>query len=151
MWRHGTPVNRKRTIGEDNIIQVVDDIGDPLAHDKLFLSMLTSRRHGLLRLCELTVPDTVSLRNSRKITLHHTVKVTADDLSFFLPHHKADRFYVGNIIIIQRTSRCFDPHGFFRTYLNLQDSHWGQGARHVDPKCVTRMWFALGQPWEQSQ
>ncbi|KAJ7751237.1 hypothetical protein DFH07DRAFT_961024 [Mycena maculata] len=98
MRRFGTPVNRKRPLGEDDIVQVVDDIGLSPAHDDmLFLSMLTTGRDGLLRLGEMTFPDAVRLRNARKLTLRHTVKIVADSYTFFLPYHKADRFYEGNI------------------------------------------------------
>jgi hypothetical protein len=37
--------------------------------------MLTNGRDGLLRLGEMTMPDSVRLRNTRKLSLRHTVKV----------------------------------------------------------------------------
>ncbi|KAJ7791988.1 hypothetical protein B0H14DRAFT_3499892 [Mycena olivaceomarginata] len=64
----------------------------------LFLSMLTTRHDGLLRLGELTIPDSVALRNSRKITLRQ--------FSFFLPYHKADRFYDGNSFAACPQAKC---------------------------------------------
>jgi hypothetical protein len=122
MRRYGVPVKRKRPLGEDDILQVVDDLGQSRVHDNmLFLSMLTTGRDGLLRLGELTIPDSVALRNSRKITLRHTVKLAVDQFSFFLPYHKADRFYEGNTIIIQRTTRASDPYSIFLTYLASRD------------------------------
>ena len=35
----------------------------------------------------------------------------------FLPGHKADRFFEGNIVIIQKNHHIFDPHKHFITYL----------------------------------
>ncbi|KAF7362575.1 hypothetical protein MVEN_00606200 [Mycena venus] len=86
MRRYGTPVRRKRPICEDDIVQVINDIGQSTAHDdRLFLSMLTTGRDGLLRLGEMTTSDTVALRSSRKLTLRHTVRITINNFSFFLP------------------------------------------------------------------
>lgn len=122
MRRFGVPVRRKRPLAEDDILQVVGAIGLSRAHDDmLFLTMLTTGKDGLLRLGELTVPDALLRRNARKLTLRHTVKITAVEFSFFLPYHKADRFYEGNTIIIQRTNRKSDPHTPFIQYLRSRD------------------------------
>ncbi|KAF7354025.1 hypothetical protein MVEN_01089300 [Mycena venus] len=85
MRRYGTPVRRKRPICEDDIIQVIDDIGQSTAHDdRLFLSMLTTGRDGLLRLGEMTTSDTVAFRSSRKLTLRHTQPTAAPTPRIFL-------------------------------------------------------------------
>ncbi|KAJ7177479.1 hypothetical protein C8R43DRAFT_1118468 [Mycena crocata] len=106
MRRLGVAVKRKRPLGEDDILLVIADLGLSPAHDDmLFLSMLPAGHDGLLRLGELTIPDTVALRNARKLTLRQAVKATDANFSFFLPYHKADGFYEGNTIIIQRTTR----------------------------------------------
>jgi hypothetical protein len=74
MRRFGTPVVRKRPITEDDIVLVIADIGASRLHDDLlFLSMLTNGRDRLQRLGEMTIPDSVTLRNARKLTLRRTV------------------------------------------------------------------------------
>jgi hypothetical protein len=39
----------------------------------------------------------------------------------FLPGHKADRFFEGNIIIIQKNPHTFDPHKRFVSYLRMHN------------------------------
>ncbi|KAJ7222406.1 hypothetical protein GGX14DRAFT_558504 [Mycena pura] len=120
--RYGTPTLRKTPISETDIVTVVDALGASRKHDDmLFLSMLTTGRDGLLRLGELTIPDSTMRRNARKITLHSTLKLSTNEFSFFLPYHKADRYYEGNTIIIQRVNRRSDPHLRFSAYLTSHD------------------------------
>ncbi|KAJ7854470.1 hypothetical protein B0H13DRAFT_2358483 [Mycena leptocephala] len=66
-------------------------------------------------------PDSVRLRNGLKLTLRHTVTVDVDKFSFFLLYHRPDRFYGGNTIITQRTTRRSNPHLFFCTYFQSCD------------------------------
>ncbi|KAF7318343.1 hypothetical protein HMN09_00343100 [Mycena chlorophos] len=143
--RWGTPVRRKRPLGEDDILLVVDDLALSQIHDDmLFLSMLTTGRDGLMRLGELTVHDSVLRRNARKITLRHTVRVQPDHFSFFLPYHKADRFYEGNTIIIQQTARRSDPYSLFRTYLASRDGLFPMNRElwlRSNGTSPTRSWF----------
>jgi hypothetical protein len=145
MRRFGTPVVRKRPITEDDIVLVIGDIGASRVHDDLlFLSMLTSGRDGLLRLGEMTMPDYVRLRNARKLSLRHTVNVFDDRYSYFLPYHKADRFYEGNIIIIQRTARLSDPHSHFLSYLHSRDALFPLNRElwlRSNGTVPTRSWF----------
>nr|GAT53394.1 predicted protein [Mycena chlorophos] len=121
--RFGTPVIRKRPLNEDDIVLAVNRLGASVVHDDmLFLAMLTTGRDGLLRLGELTMPDAVLRRNSRKIVLRHTVRRLPDHFSFFLPYHKADRFYEGNTVIIQTTNRVSNPRRFFDAYITSRDT-----------------------------
>jgi hypothetical protein len=50
--------------------------------------------------------------------------VCATSFEFFLPGHKADRFFEGNKIIVQKNSRAFDPHKFFTAYLHARDGNF---------------------------
>jgi hypothetical protein len=106
--------------------------------------MLTNGRDGLLRLGEITMPDSARLRSARKLSLRHTVKVYDDRYSYFLPYHKADRFYEGNTIIIQRTTRRSDPHFFFRAYLASRDALFPLNRElwlRSNGTVPTRSWF----------
>jgi hypothetical protein len=130
------PVTCKRPITEDDIVLVIDSIGTSHAHDDiLFLCMLTNGRDGLLRLGEMTMPDSVRLRNTRKLSLRHTVRLYDDRYSYFLPYHKADRFYEGNTIIIQRTTRRSNPHSFFRSYLASRDALFPSSGCALTGRC----------------
>jgi len=102
---------------------VISHIGTSLDHDeKLFLAILLTGFHGLLRLGELTFPDRVNSRDYRKVTLRHTVKISPTSYSFLLPGHKADRFFEGNSILIQKTNLPSNPHNFLLSYLNSRDN-----------------------------
>jgi len=101
---------------------VISHIATSLYHDeRLFLAILLISFHGLLQLGKLTFADKVDPCDYDKVTLHHTIKLASTSYSFLLPGHKADRFFEGNTIIIQKTSLPSNPHNFFLLYLTLRD------------------------------
>jgi hypothetical protein len=69
--------------------------------DLLFFTILTVGFHALMRLGELVWPDKKSLQDYRKVTKRHSVELLPEGFSFFLPGHKADQFFEGNLIIVQ--------------------------------------------------
>lgn len=70
----------------------------------------------------MTYPDDPELRDPRKLTKRSTVQTNDDFYKFFLPGHKADRFYEGNTIIVRKNPNKFDPHKRFLTYLRARDA-----------------------------
>jgi hypothetical protein len=58
----------------------------------------------------------------RKIISRTSVTISNDDNQFFLPGHKADKFFEGNTVIIQRHSSSIDPLSIFRKYLHSHDA-----------------------------
>ena len=74
-----------------------------------------------MRLGELTIPDDKSLFNHRKITSRTSVSLSDDDYQFFLPSHKADKFFEGNTVIVQCHLGPIDPLLFFGLYLKSCD------------------------------
>jgi len=60
--------------------------------DNLFLCLLLTSFHSLLRLGELTWPDKSSLQDYRKVIMHSTVQADPKSFCFSLPGHKADCF-----------------------------------------------------------
>jgi hypothetical protein len=56
---------------------------------------------ALLRLGEMTVPNSPLRRSSKKLVMWHSVKVFSDYFSFHLPFHKADRLYQGSVVIVR--------------------------------------------------
>ena len=102
---------------------VISAIGSSTHHDdKLFLSTLETGFHGLMRLREISFPNNVAQHNYQKVILRHTVNITEKSYSFWLPGHKANRFYKGNLIIIEKTTLPTDPYSFFVSYLQSQDT-----------------------------
>jgi hypothetical protein len=123
MRRFGSPVKRKAPLSHANLLFVLDSTVSAPSHDELlFVALLFTGFHALLRLGELVFPDKKKLRNYRKIALRHTVSILLSHYSFFLPSHKADPFFEGNIIIIQRNNTLTDPYKPFLAYLSSRDS-----------------------------
>jgi hypothetical protein len=122
MRRFGTPVKRKSPFSRADLQLVLDRIGPTPSHDDLlFCALLLSGFHALMRLGELVFPDKKALRNYRKLSLRHTVCLQPHQYSFFLPSHKADRFFEGNTILIQKLDTPTDPHAHFLAYLCSRD------------------------------
>jgi hypothetical protein len=112
--------------------------------DHLFLTQLLTGFSALLRLGELVLPDTVRLQNYRKVSCRHTVKTYGDHFSFFLPGHKADRFYEGNTVVVKQLSRCPDPFSHFCAYLKSRDKLFPLNPHlwlRSTGRVPTRRWF----------
>ena len=123
--RFGTPTNRKTPFSHADLQHVLDSLPSTPSHDDLlFVAILLTGFHALMRLGELVFPDKRALRNYRKISLRHTVNVSVlpHQYSFFLPSHKGDRTFEGNTIVIQQVSTPTDPYSPFLAYLTSRDS-----------------------------
>ena len=91
---HGKAVTRKRALTISDLFIVLHALAHSTLHDDLlFIAMLLTGFFALLRLGELTFPNSVKLRNWRKITKRSTVRVSDDQYEFGLPSHKADPFF----------------------------------------------------------
>lgn len=121
----GTPTKRKQALTLMDLQTVINHYTNSSSHDNiLFVSQLLTGFFALMRLGELTVSDDKSLFDFRKITSRTSVSLTNDDYRFFLPSHKADKFFKGNIVIIQHHMGSIDPLYFFKKYLNSHDRHF---------------------------
>jgi len=69
----------------------------------------------------MTYPDNPELCDPRKVTKCNSVQLSDTSFQFFLPGHKADRFFEGNRIIVQKNHHIFDLHKFFTAYLRIWD------------------------------
>jgi hypothetical protein len=121
----GSPVHRKKALPISVLRDICQLFSTSSSHDDfLFCSLLCSGFYALLRLGELTYPDSRKLRNPRKVTKRSSV-VYPDNLSyqFLLPSHKVDPFFEGNTIIVHRLSlRGPEPRPLFNRYLTSRDS-----------------------------
>ena len=112
--------------------------------DLLFFVILLVGFHVLMRLGELVWPDKKDLQDFRKVTTRDSVELLPEGFSFFLPGHKADKFFEGNKVIVQRTSSGDDPDEPFRKYLKSRDRLFPfhpQLWLRADGSVPTRGWF----------
>ncbi|PBK69279.1 hypothetical protein ARMSODRAFT_844066, partial [Armillaria solidipes] len=142
----GSEVHRKLPLSRDDIRRAIATLRPSLDHDdKLFLTLLVTGFNGLLRLAELSMPDTKKLRNWRKITRRSTVEWVPLGYSFLLPAHKADVTFEGNRIIIPASDDAsINPSPIFHNYLVSRDErfpvHPGLWVTSAG-KTPTRSWF----------
>ena len=107
----------------DDLKLVVDHYSHSQNHDDfLFVTQMLTGFFALMRLGELVTPDDNTLLDPRKITNRTSVAMSDDDYHFFLPSHKADKFFEGNMIIIQKHHLVVDPLSHFWRYLYSRDS-----------------------------
>jgi hypothetical protein len=112
--------------------------------DILYLTILLTGFHGLMRLGELTWPDNKSLRDYRKVIMRNSVQIHPKSFQFTLPGHKADRFFEGSQVLIQSTQLDDDAWSPFTKYLALRDHRFPLRAElwlKEDGSIPTRAWF----------
>jgi hypothetical protein len=143
---HGSTVNRKHPLTITDLQHVLHLLPISPSHDDLlFKAMLLTGFHALLRCGELSIPDSIAKRNSRKITRRYTVCwPTPTSYGFILPATKTDPFFQGNHLVIQPFTPHVDPRIHFLTYLASRDSTFPLHpelwltSRGLSP---TRSWF----------
>lgn len=142
--RPSTP-SRKRPLTRSDLQSIAPQyLCDAYYDDILFFSLLLTGFHGLMRLGELVWPDQVKLRDYRKVICRNTVQLNQGSFEFFLPGHKADRFFEGNIVIIQSTHTLDDPLSPFLSYLSSRDRLFPFRPElwlKRDGSIPTRSWF----------
>ena len=89
--------------------------------DLLFFSIILTGFHALMQLSELVWPDKKNLQDYCKVSMWNTIEVLPEGYSFFLPGHKADRFFEGNHIIVPRNAAADVPYPPFLWYLTSCD------------------------------
>ena len=89
--------------------------------DLLFFVILLVGFQALMRLGELVWPDKKGLQDFQKVTKRDSVELLPEGFSFFLPGHKANKFFEGNKVIVQRNSSGNDLDEPFRKYLQSRD------------------------------
>ena len=122
----GKATHRKRALTTSDLSFVLERLSHSLDHDDLlFKTMLLTGFFALMRLGELSFPDTIRHRNWRKITKRSSVVVTDEQYEFDLPSNKTDPFFEGNHIIVK--SQQYDninPLPFFTAYLTSRDNNF---------------------------
>ena len=116
-------ITRKDALSLNDLQFVIDKLQLSPTHDNLlFMALLATGFHGLLRLGELTFSDNSSIRDWRKVIKCHSLTVWQHEYKFLLPAHKADHFFEGNHVLIHAFSpELFDPVPVFFHYLTSRD------------------------------
>jgi len=108
-------------VGECKVL--INALGTSSDYDNiLFLAQLLTGFFALFHLGEMTDPDDPQLRDPQKVTKQTSVHFSDISFQFFLPGHKADRFFEGNTIIIRKNGCIFNPHKHFLTYIHAHDA-----------------------------
>ena len=113
-------------------------------NDLLFFVILLVGFHALMCLGELVWPDKKDLQDFRKVTTRDSVELLPKGFSFYLPGHKANRFFEGNKVIVQQTSSGNDLDEPFHKYLKSHDHLFPfhpQLWLQADGSVPTRGWF----------
>ncbi|TFK78970.1 hypothetical protein K466DRAFT_461601, partial [Polyporus arcularius HHB13444] len=131
---YSKPVRRKRALTRDDLNLVVASLGRSDSYDDiLFVALLLTGFHALLRLGELVWPDQRDLRSYAKLIRRTSVSMKASESFQFLLHsHKTDRQFAGDSVLVHRTVSGADPVRAFQTYLTVRD------VRHP---CRSELWL----------
>ena len=104
------PTTCKRALTLTDLKTVANALADSIDYDDiLFLAQLLTGFFALFRLGELTYPDDPELCDPQKVTKRMSVRFSDTSFQFFLPGHKADRFFEGNTIYVRKTN-AFSTH-----------------------------------------
>ncbi|KAF8229133.1 hypothetical protein L208DRAFT_1483117 [Tricholoma matsutake] len=118
----GLPTTRKQALTIDDLNLVCINYSKNPSHDDLlFCTQLCTGFFALMRLGELTWPDDNNLRDPQKLSKRNSVIINEHFFQFFLPGHKADKFFDGNIIMLQPNPFPCNPMALFSTYLQSCD------------------------------
>jgi hypothetical protein len=136
---------RKRPLARTELCEITTFYSASSSYDdRLFVVLLLTGFHALLRLGELVWPDKVVLQDYRKVILRNSVQLLPQGFAFSLPGHKADRFFEGSRVILQQNATRDDPHHAFLDYLTSRDrifpfnpELWLRSDGHIP----TRSWF----------
>ena len=139
------PTIQKRPLSRAELANLQPQYMSSSSHDDLlFFVILLVGFHALMRLGELVSPDSKTLQDFWKVTKHDTVELLPEGFAFFLPGHKANKFFEGNRVLLQRNSGGDDPDRPFHKYLQSCDKLFPfhpQLWLHADGSVPTCGWF----------
>lgn len=148
----GTSVTRKHPFSKDDLRILLSAYGTSTRHnDMLFLAIAFTAWHALMRLGKCVDADNVDRRSSRKTVMRNSVTFERNSntphYSFHLPAHKADCFFKGNRIVVEKQSSNVDPFRIFEQYLKSRDQlhpFLPQLFIKSNGLVPTRLWFLRG-------
>ncbi|RDX50226.1 hypothetical protein OH76DRAFT_1307392, partial [Lentinus brumalis] len=142
---YSKPVRRKRALTREDLNLVASSLTHTESYDDhLFLTLILTGFHALLRLGELVWPDQRELRSYRKLSKRTSVKLTADSFQFVLHSHKTDRQFAGDTVLVHSTVSGADPVKAFTVFLHTRDKRHPCRSElwlRYDGSVPTRGWF----------
>jgi len=118
----GSDRKRKWPLTEQGLIAILECFNSGNFNDLLFIPMMLTTFHALLRVGELTMPDSPAHRSSLKTIMCHTCTASTSQFSFCLPFHKGDRFFDGNTILVEHHAGSpISAYPAFTRFLDARD------------------------------
>lgn len=143
-WR-GKPTLRKPPLLATHILTLIGKFNNAaIFDDSLFLVISLLGHFGLHRLGELTSSDVIAHRSHRKLIKRPTAIRTSIGFSYVLPYHKADRYFLGNTVVIPARSDSLDPTEHLVRFLHLRDAAFPNRIELLirsDGSLPTRSWY----------
>ncbi|KAH9911020.1 uncharacterized protein BXZ73DRAFT_10563, partial [Epithele typhae] len=124
MRMRSKPIHRKPALEWTDLQQAITMHPPSSYDDRLFMALLFTGFHCLLRLGDMVAPDKLELRSLRKITRRNSLSMSdgPSTISFTLPTHKSDRAFEGDHIVLRNLiARGPDPVAIVLTYLQARD------------------------------
>ena len=138
-------VSRKWPVTRSELATIARSYSQSTSYnDALFLTILLTGFHGLMRLGELTWPDDKRHRDYRKVIMRNSVSVAPKSFQYTLSGNKADRLFEGSLVLIQSTDLADDAWTPFVKYLSLRDRRFPYRAElwlTQEGTIPTRSWF----------
>ena len=139
------PTTQKRPLSQAELADLQPQYMSSSSHnDLLFFIILLVGFHALMWLGELVSPDSKTLQDFQKVMKHDTVEQLPEGFAFFLPGHKADKFFEGNRVLLQCNSGGDNPDRPFCKYLQSRDKLFPfhpQLWLRANSSVPTRGWF----------
>lgn len=143
-WR-GKPIARKPPLLANHVLSLIERFKNSSDFDDtLFLAITLLGHFGLHRLGELTSSDILAHRSHRKLIKRPSATQTSIGLSYVLPYHKADRYFLGNTIIIASRLDNLDPVQPLIHFIRLRDARFPNRIElliRADGSLPTRSWY----------
>ncbi|KAH9900656.1 uncharacterized protein BXZ73DRAFT_111570 [Epithele typhae] len=116
MRMRSKPVQRKRALECTDLQRAITTYPPRSYDDHLFMALLFTGFHCLLRLGDMVQPDKPELRTLRKITRRASLTLDDEPVTFTLPTHKSDRAFEGDHVVLTNLINAGpDPVAIFRT------------------------------------
>lgn len=123
-WLQAIPTHRKQALTINDLQLVINHYSSSPDHDNLlFVAQILISFFALMRLGEITNPDNNKQWNPSKVIKQTSVAISHDTFQFFLPSHKADKFFEWNTILLTKTicNTTINPFIHFQACLHSCD------------------------------
>ena len=121
---HSQPTVQKSPLTTTHLCTIANTLHNLHDHDDmLFLCMINTGFTGLLQLSEMTVSNTLHLRDSHKVVSRSSLSWVDNVYEFLLPAHKADTTFKGNRAHIACIINAPNPQSFHEVFHHVMQLH----------------------------